>query len=237
MLAKLERNNSLVEEVVSRLRREIDEGRFAPNTRLPPELLLAEQLEVSRPVVREAIARLKVDNIIVTRKGSGAFVSENPVGNAYRIEPLASNLVNLQHVFELRYWVECAAAELAATRRTEADLEAIERAVHAMEKSAENYAARGADDATFHRAIAKATHNPYFSNFVDFLGRQLAEALKLAWENSAKFGIGAKPAQDEHRVILAAIRTGDPEAARNAAHSHLYGAAERLRLNLPSLAR
>jgi DNA-binding FadR family transcriptional regulator len=233
MFEQLDRADSLVERVVHALRQQIEEGKFPPNTRLPAEQLLAQQLNVSRPVIREAIARLKVDNILVTRKGSGAYVSTNPVGNAYRLDPGGREGVNLQHVFELRYWAECAAAELAARRRTDSDIQAIEAALVEMDRTSDDFVAAGMADIGFHRAIAVATGNTYFSGFVDFLGRQLLETRRLAWENSAKLYGGSHPAQQEHRLIFEAIRGGDPVAALDAARGHLNASARRLRVPEP----
>jgi GntR family transcriptional repressor for pyruvate dehydrogenase complex len=233
MFEQLDRADSLVERVVHALLQEIEQGKFPPNTRLPAEQLLAQQLNVSRPVIREAIARLKVDNILVTRKGSGAYVSANPVGNAYRLDPGGRDGVNLQHVFELRYWAECAAAELAARRRTDSDIQAIEAALVEMDRTHGDFVASGMADIGFHRAIAVATRNAYFSGFVDFLGRQLLETRRLAWENSARLWGGSSPAQQEHRLIFEAISSGDPDAARNAARNHLIASARRLRMPEP----
>lgn len=232
MIDPLERPDSLVERVVHKLQKEIQAGVFPANTRLPAEQTLAEDFKVSRPVIREAIARLKVDNILVTRKGSGAYVSENPVGNAYRLSVSGVEGVNFQHVFELRYWAECAAAELAAMRRTKDDIRDMERALDDMDRLSHDFVAAGVADIAFHRAIAISTGNAYFSGFVDFLARQLLETRRLAWENSAQHAEGPTPAQHEHRMILDAIISADPNAARKAARGHLLAASKRLGLDL-----
>lgn len=236
MIDALVRPSSLVERVVHRLQAEIQSGIYAANTRLPAEQTLADNFKVSRPVIREAIARLKVDQILVTRKGSGAYVSDNPVGNAYRLTrsgQAGGPDINFQHVFELRYWAECAAAELAALRRTPNDLLAMRCALDDMDRCAGDFAAAGVADLAFHGAIAIATGNPYFSGFVDFLAHQLVETRRLAWENSAQHATGPSPAQQEHRQILAAIAAADPSAAREAARAHLLAASKRLGLTLP----
>ncbi len=235
MIDALVRPSSLVDRVVHKLQAEIQSGVYPANTRLPAEQALADNFKVSRPVIREAIARLKVDHILVTRKGSGAYVSDNPVGNAYRLADSSKTGgpdINFQHVFELRYWAECAAAELAARRRTPNDLFAMRCALDDMDRCAGDFAAAGVADLAFHRAIAIATHNPYFSGFVDFLAHQLLETRRLAWENSAQRALGPSPAQQEHRLILAAIVAADPKAAREAACAHLLTAAQRLGLSL-----
>lgn len=232
MIDPLERPDSLVERVVQKIQHEIQAGVFAANKRLPAEQTLAEEFKVSRPVIREAIARLKVDHILVTRKGSGAYVSENPIGNAYRLSARGSEGINFQHVFELRYWAECAAAELAAMRRTKNDICDMERALDDMNRLSHDFILGGMADIAFHRAIAISTRNTYFSGFVDFLARQLQETLRLAWENAAQHAEGPGPAKQEHRIILDAIISADPNAAREAARDHLLAAAKRLGLDL-----
>ncbi|MGV8899213.1 MAG: FadR/GntR family transcriptional regulator [Burkholderiaceae bacterium] len=232
MIDPLERADSLVERVVQKLQNEIQAGVFAANKRLPAEQTLAEEFKVSRPVIREAIARLKVDHILVTRKGSGAYVSENPVGNAYRLSAQGVEGINFQHVFELRYWAECAAAELAAMRRTKDDICDMKHALDDMNRLSHDPVLAGLADIAFHRAIAISTKNPYFSGFVDFLACQLLETLRLAWENSAQHGDGTEPAKLEHQTILDAIISSDPNAGREAARDHLLAAAKRFGLDL-----
>lgn len=231
MIDPLERSDSLVERVMQKLQEKIQAGVFPANARLPAEQTLAEDFKVSRPVIREALARLKVDHILVTRKGSGAYVSENPAGNAYRLSADRVKGINFQHVFELRYWAECAAAELAARRRSDDDIRAMARALDDMDCLSHDFVEAGVADIAFHRAIAASTGNPYFSGFVDFLAHQLLETRRLAWENSARHAAGPTPAQQEHRIILDAIIAADPNAAREAARGHLLAAARRLGLD------
>ena len=78
-MLELQRPDSLVVRVVSAIRAEIDSGQLAPESRLPTEQQLAEQLNVSRSVVREAIAQLKADGVLTARRGLGSFISQTPV--------------------------------------------------------------------------------------------------------------------------------------------------------------
>jgi GntR family transcriptional repressor for pyruvate dehydrogenase complex len=90
-----------------------------------------------------------------------------------------------------------------------------------------------AADVEFHRAIAAACKNEYFVAFLDFLGCQLAETRRKAWENSAQLNDGSDPAQEEHMLIFRAISAGDAEAAARAATGHLEASARRLQIVLP----
>jgi len=83
-MLELQRPDSLVVRVVSAIRAEIDSGQLAPESRLPTEQQLAEQLNVSRSVVREAIAQLKADGVLTAKRGLGSFISQTPAGTVFR---------------------------------------------------------------------------------------------------------------------------------------------------------
>jgi GntR family transcriptional regulator, transcriptional repressor for pyruvate dehydrogenase complex len=233
-LLAIERPSTLVDEVVRTIQAEIAAGNFARSSRLPSEGDLARALAVSRTVVREAISQLRADGVLVSRKGSGVYVSESPEGNVFRLSLLGSSAAHdVRHVFELRFWAEAAAAELAAARRTPEDLERLEAALREIDEQSGDVRAAAASDVSFHRAIAVATHNPYFVTFVHLLGRQLFEVRRAAWANTSRFVRGSRPAQREHAALYRAIKAGDPSAARKAAIAHLRGAAGRMRIDLP----
>jgi len=230
-LAALPRPASLVEQVVAALRAEVAAGRFARTARLPAEQALATTLGVSRTVLREALAQLKADDVLVSRKGSGVYVSATPAGNAFRLPVVGSAPGELRAVFELRFCAETGAAELAAARRRPADLRRLEAAIEAMR-------ARGgaAADAAFHRAVAVATQNPHFVALVDLLSGRLHEVIAASWENAARVAGGPRDAIREHLALYRAVRSGDPAAARAAAAAHLTGAAHRWGLELAAKA-
>lgn len=224
----LSRPSSLASRIADALRTDIAAGRFTAGARLPAETGLATAFGVSRPIVREAIAQLKADGVLVTRKGSGAYVSETPGGMVWRL-PGGPTLAQL---FELRMTVETACAGMAARRRTAADLREIEAALHAMHDHAGDFAGAAAADVAFHHAIAQAAHNPCFTGLTDFVGQHLLAARQAAWENAARFRGGSHEADAEHAAVVAAIAKGDAEGARQAACRHLEGAARRMGLTL-----
>lgn len=237
-LSTVERPASLVDSVAKAIRDEIAAGRFAAGSRLPPQEKLTEALGVSRTVIREAISRLESDGVLSSRKGSGVYVSDTPGGNVFRVQRPRAGSNDLQHIFELRFGAEVAAAELAAQRRTAQDLERMRYAMKLMATHGDPaHRASAEGDVVFHRAIAVATQNPYFVDLVDLLARQLLETRQLAWENSARFGEGGEPAIREHAVLFAAIRARDPRAARAAAEVHLSESARRMRLDGLAVAR
>lgn len=231
-LSRIHRPPRLSEEVSAELEARILRGDYAPAAQLPTEKVLAETFGVSRAVVREAIARLKADGLIETRQGAGAFVAENPKSLNFRIAPGGEE--GLLHIFELRTMIEATVAELAARRRTEADIAAMREALQRMDDALQIEKDGSEADDDFHLAIAAATHNQYVLRLAEFLGRQFSESRRMAWVDHPRGMESPREAQREHFVLLDAIAAGDPAAARAAAHVHLHGAAERVGIDLPA---
>ncbi|QQX85605.1 FadR family transcriptional regulator [Cupriavidus necator] len=232
----LPRPASLASRIAQTLHDDILAGRYGAGARLPAESSLADTFGVSRPIVREAIAQLKADGVLVTRKGSGAYVSETPGGQAWRVASAPDGGPTLAQLFELRRVVETACAEMAAQRRSDSDIDAIRAALAAMQAQADgqgDMASAAAADMAFHHAIAEAAHNPCFTGLTDFVSQQMLAARQRAWENTARLSVttGAPRAADqEHAALAEAIAAGDAAAARNAAQQHLEAAAARLGL-------
>jgi GntR family transcriptional repressor for pyruvate dehydrogenase complex len=229
----LPRATGLSAMLAGRLAAAIQAGNFRPGERMPTEKQLVERYSVSRAVVREAIARLKTDGFVETRQGAGAFVAANPGLANFRIAPPGSDpglleARDLLHVFELRAVIEAGMAELAAARRTAADITALRAACAGMEQALQASDESGAaGDDSFHAAIAAAAHNPYLAQFATFLAQHFSATRALTWQPAARAAGAARAAQEEHRRLLDAIVAGDAAAASEAARSHIAQAAAR----------
>jgi hypothetical protein len=130
---RLKRPERLADGIVSDVTSAVGEGRHTPGQKLPTESEMAAEYGVSRAVVREAIAQLKADGMVSVRQGAGAFIAAVPGASSFKITPdLGSDAPKLRHLFELRLFVEGAAASLAAMRRQAADLEEIENCLRRM---------------------------------------------------------------------------------------------------------
>ena len=214
------------------LAEQIKSGKLAPGARLPTEAELTRAARVSRTVVREAVAALRADGLVVTRQGVGAFVSAAPQQAPFRIDPdRMRSLEDMLHVMELRLGVEIESAGLAAERATRAQLRAIGAALEAMDRAA----AQGKDavdqDLELHRAIAEATGNAQFPRFLQFIGRHLIPRRIVSGMPQSMGGreVYLKLLQAEHGAIVEAIRSRDPKAAREAMRRHLTRSVERYR--------
>jgi GntR family transcriptional repressor for pyruvate dehydrogenase complex len=227
--APLDRPLRLSDQVVQSIRAQIEAGALAPGTRLPSEVVLAHTLGVSRPVLREGLARLRADGFLTSKRGSGIVVADQPGTSSFRIaaEPGDETTANLAELFELRLIVEVSSAELAAERRSAADLLLLERALAAVSTAIAAWTDGADADAAFHAAIARATANAQLARFVSFLGAAFAATRRPSWTPEGhKTGKPAE-AQAEHEIIFAAIRDGDARAAGRAAREHLERSAVR----------
>ena len=116
----IDRNPSLADVLAKRLSEEIAAGQLKPGEKLPTEQQLGERFGVSRPIVREAIGRLKHDGLVVSRQGAGVFVVESGIPSVFRLQ--VSDFTDrdeIRGIIELLMAVESSATELAALRRTE----------------------------------------------------------------------------------------------------------------------
>lgn len=225
---------SRAEEIARALRADVACARLAPGERLPTEHALSRHFGVSRATVREAVARLKHDGLVESRRGSGAFVSSAGHACSFRIDlRRLDDRTDLARIFELRMVFETAAAAAAANRRSPRQLARIRRALDAMGQAVAQRADAVKPDAAFHVAIAEATGNHYFQAFVEFLETGLRRSIEASRSGLRRSDERARAVHREHEVICQAIADRDPERARAAMLLHLNHAADEL--GLPSL--
>jgi len=214
------------------LAEQIKSGRFSPGARLPTEQELTRAARVSRTVVREAVAALRAEGLVVTRQGVGAFVSAEPQRAPFRIDPeRMQSLDDVLHVMELRLGVEIESAGLAAERASRAQVRTIVAALETIDRAAAGGKSAVDEDLAFHRAIAEATGNAEFPRFLQFIGRHLIPRRTVSGLPEQMGGRRAYLAliQEEHRRICQAIERRDPRGAREAMRRHLTRSLERYR--------
>ncbi len=225
----IERKKNLVASLVEAMEREITEGRLRPGDRLPSEAALAASAGVSRTVVREAVAALKAAKLVEARQGSGAFVLPPRPPAVPPANLRKATVEEILSILELRMAIEVEAAALAATRRTEADIAALDSAIAEMsggpgidEKSVKS-------DLLFHRALAASTKNHHFGEFLDHLGEMAMPRrhLSLAAVDASDLDGYLALVDSEHRAIRDAIVARDPTLASAIMRSHLAGSRAR----------
>ena len=230
-LRPLAAEHKLSRGLFEQLAEQIKSGRLAPGARLPTEQELTRAARVSRTVVREAVAALRAEGLVVTRQGVGAFVTAEPQRAPFRIDPdKLKSIDDILNVMELRLGVEIESAGLAAERASRAQVRAIGTALEAVERAAEQGKTAVDEDLGLHRAIASATGNPEFVRFLQFIGRHLIPRRTVSGLTE-QIGRRAYLAliQEEHRRIYEAIDARDPAGAREAMRRHLTRSLDRYR--------
>lgn len=223
--------NNLADQVMARLSADIRGGRLAPGARLPTEQALTAEFGISRTVVREAVAALRADGLVVTRRGSGAYVADPAAGPFRIVPPRASSLSDVLNVMELRLAVEVQAAGLAAERAGRKQLAPIRAAWKAIDAALQRGEGAVAEDFDFHRAIAEATGNDQFPRFLAYLGNHVIprQSVRLSVDTPAERRLYLERIQTEHLRIVTAISGNDPPEARRAMRDHLTRSLERYR--------
>jgi GntR family transcriptional repressor for pyruvate dehydrogenase complex len=231
-VARPRRARGLVSEVVESLAASIREGVIQPGVKLPTESEIMARFEVSRTVVREAISRLQANRLVETRHGVGTFaLAPQSSGNFQIADVDFATVADVIALLELRISLETEAAGLAAQRRTEANLQAMQGMLDVFEKSIEEDSDAVPSDFSFHMEVAKATGNRHFADLMTYLGTMIIPRTRINTASSAPEGRLAylRRVHGEHEYIFNAIRNQDAEAARAAMRTHLANSKDRLR--------
>jgi GntR family transcriptional regulator, transcriptional repressor for pyruvate dehydrogenase complex len=228
LLQPLQAPRNLTAELITRLTADITSGKLPPGSRLPTEQEMIAATGVSRTVIREAVAALRADRLVVTRQGVGAFVADQ-VRRPFRVDfDENSPLRAVLDVMELRTGVEIEAAGLAAERASPAHIKKIADRFAAIRAAIDRGENAVDQDFAFHCAIADATGNPQFKRFLEYLGRFIIPR-RTVWGSSAPPTNRAHLDifQREHEQILQSIRAHAVNHARDAMQKHLLNSRNR----------
>jgi DNA-binding FadR family transcriptional regulator len=191
---------------------------------------MAERFGVSRTVIREAIAALKADGVVETRRGSGAFVRQVDGAHDRQSDPLtAKSIEYLLLLIDMRRGMESEVTALAASRRSSRQLDNIKRALLRIDAAAAAGFDGAEEDLAFHLSIAEASNNPYWVKVANTLMAQTRTGIRVTRACQALRGDSTKAVRTEHYRIFGAIAVGAERAARAAARTHLANAAKRVR--------
>lgn len=222
---------NLVATVSAALREAILQGEMKPGDKLPSEAGLTKRFGVSRTVVREAIASLRADGLVEPRHGVGVFVLNASPATGLSFQTFeTARISSIIEILELRTAVEIEAAGLAAIRRSPAQEEVIFERYDDLEALIAAGRPTTAADFAFHLAIADASNNPRFREFLEMMGRNVIPRASLQDGQSERTASGyLEQIQAEHRRIAEAISARDEDAARDAVRTHLKGSLLRYR--------
>jgi GntR family transcriptional repressor for pyruvate dehydrogenase complex len=225
------RTGNLVEMVGRHLRDAIQNGTLKPGDKLASESGLTQEYQVSRTVIREAIASLRADGLVEAKHGVGVFVLQPHADMHHSLRSADPNRISsIIEMLELRAAIEIEAAGLAAIRRSPAQEENILECLQDMARQITAGQSTVAADRAFHLAIADATNNPRFREFLDAIGKQMIPRALLqdsdVEQSPEKY---LTQILEEHRHIFQAVSDGDEMDAREAMRTHLKGSQSRYR--------
>jgi DNA-binding FadR family transcriptional regulator len=214
------------ELVLDQMRRSMELGQFRPGDHLPSERELSEMLDVSRTVVRAAVAVLEREGLIVVRRGrGGGFIVQAPQYDAAEAKHfLRRNTVAVRDAFDYRVVVESAAARFAAERREAQELSELHKLLASMgdalyasleDQTPHKVTEFQSLDSAFHLGIARASRN-------ESLFAAVADARRKMWAPVGSiFGRLEENANDRHEDILNAVEGQDGELAAELMEAHI----------------
>lgn len=222
-----ERPRLLSDHIYQQLYGQIANGELKHNARLPGEHQLAEKYGVSRPVIRDALKRLRDEGLIESRQGAGSWVTFDK-GQAVPAFAPIGNIADIRRCYEFRIAVERETAYLAARRATAKTLADIEAALELMDIATREHVHSEEADFSFHYAIAVAADNHYLSSSLLGIRDHIGVVMTLHGKSLLASHPGLERVFEEHKGIFTAIRDGDALRATRLMEEHLIGSRDRL---------
>lgn len=213
------------DEVVAQIETLILEGVLRTGDRLPGERDLAQQFEVSRPILRDALKALEMRGLLVTRHGGGTYVAD-VIGQVFSkpvMDLITTHRKAAADYLEYRREIEGITAEYAARRATPEDLALLDGIMARMDEAHRtgNFADEAEVDVEFHNAVGECAHNIILLHTL----RSCYRLLSAGVFRHRLLVFTLPGARDDllaqHRAIHAAVKAGDPAAARKAAMDHM----------------
>ncbi|MET9230335.1 FadR/GntR family transcriptional regulator [Lentzea sp. NPDC003310] len=211
----------LYEQVLERLRAHVAEAGLKAGDRLPAERDLAASLGVSRASVKQAIVVLEVQGLVEARHGGGTYLVRDTL-DVEPVEQLVERRKRLPEVLEAREALETKLAELAAERRTDAELETIRAALDYMRDEIAEGTNGVEGDRRFHAAVTAAAHSSLLADFMKTIAQQITESRTESLRQPGR------PSRSlaQHTAIYEAIAAGDPKKAAAAMRKHVRTVAK-----------
>lgn len=206
----------LYEQLVARLLDYVEITGLSVGDRLPSERDLAQALQVSRASVRQATVALEVRGTLEVRHGDGIYLRARPSGNGDLAELMRRRL-RLPDVLDAREALETHLAALAAIRRTDSDIEAMNAALDVMAADIASGGLGEDGDRLFHESVTAAARSPLLTGFMAVLAPAIADSRR------SSLGEAGRPPRSlaSNRRIVEAIASGDESRARQAMRRHV----------------
>lgn len=206
----------LYEVIVEQLCAFISDNEMAPGDRLPAERELAAKLGVSRASLSQALVALEVQGVLSVRHGDGAILIRRPTEDG-AIRALREHADRIPDIIEAREALEVKLAGLAATRRTDSEMAAIEAAIATMEREVAAGDRGVVGDEMFHEAMTTAAHSTLLAKLMHEISGLIRETRIESLSQEGR----PRESLEGHRRIADAVRRRDAQAAARAMADHL----------------
>lgn len=214
----------IYEEVAEAIYEMIRTGQVKPGQRLDSVQQLAENFQVGRSAIREALTSLRAMGLVEMKQGEGTYIKEFETDQI--TFPLSTailmNKEDIAQLLEVRKIIEIGTAAAAAKKRTSHHLEMMEKALEEMKSAQGNETLGEKADLEFHLALADAAQNPLLLSLMNHVSGLMGETMKetrRVWLFSKKTTV--ERLYEEHKEIYEAIKEQDEEKARNLMLVHL----------------
>lgn len=205
----------------ARIAASIANGDYAVGGKLPTENELADLMAVSRPIVREALSRLRNDGMVVSRRGSGTYVRRVPLAADRQLAPLSS-IADMRRCLDYRISMEGENAYHAALALTDEGRAALGECLARLEQDSNAGEISIDDDFNFHMAVARATENRFFVATMAAMREPIMAGMNIT-RNFAFLRTHERLLElhQEHVAIHDAVVARDAPGARDAMRRHL----------------
>ena len=212
-------NNALSVRIADQLTDMIANHRFLPGDKLPNEIELADELQVSRTTLREALRILITRGLVEVRRGVGTFVTQSKRIHAdYDVLKIQNTNVTAKELYEMRLMFEPQAAYYACLRASDEELETIFRFGELDEAMILRSDPQWDEsEQQFHNSIASATHNQFITALLPIFNRAIHQGVILANESPEV----SQMTLHDHRVLMDYLRDRNPEGAKTAMYLHI----------------
>jgi len=215
------------EIVIQKILDILKRGEFSPDHQLPPERKLAQQMGVSRVLLREAVVALETLGVLEVRKRQGIFVkqqSHRNISENIRFMPFWSADF-IPQLMEVRLIIDVNAAKFAAIRRTDDDLQKMKNCLTGLEslipRTEVEIKAHARYEFLLHSLIVEAAHNAILSRIYEGIVSLVEKNNEVLHQNFIKDVQWQNRIITHHRQILTAIEDNDPEKSGAAMASHI----------------
>lgn len=216
------KNTKVYEQVIEQIKNMILDGTLKKGDKLPTERDLAEQLQVSRASVREALRALDIIGLVESRQGAGNYIRESFESNLF--EPMSMMFLlekgTPSQILEFRRVLESESVVLAAERITDEEVIQLEKLLNELKESTDEKMSVILDK-KFHFTIAKASKNLLIINVLEVISQLFDEFIKDSREKILAFENNRAKLNEQHETLYAAIKNRDVELTRKAILEHM----------------